>query len=123
LIKTVPLETSVIIVTESQSDYPKSEADFRNSWRHVSDAVPPQVEIYVYGINRDSPMHDRLILCDKKGLFIGTSPSGYGTGDTIIQILDEQDKAKVEAKIVDKLLYYPPSHHKGKRLQRRVFTL
>lgn len=123
LIRAVPLDSHVMIITENQSDSRKSEADFRNAWRQVSDTVPPHVEIYVYGKSGDSPMHDRFIICDKKGLSIGTSVNGYGKRDTIVKMLDEREKAKVESEIVDKMLYHPPLTYNSQRLSRRVFML
>jgi len=124
ILKAIPLDSQVIIVTETQRGSRKSEMDFRVAWREICDTVPPPTEIYVYGTKEGkSPMHDRFMVCEKKGLFIGTSVNSFGRSYTTVRVLNEDEKAKVENDIIDNILFHPPTYYDGERLIRRVFTL
>ena len=121
LLKAALLNARVIIITENRPNSRKSEADFRNAWRQISDMVPPSTEVYLF--EGPTPMHDRFFICKNAGLSVGTSVTGYGKSDTVVRLLDEDERVKIEREIVDKMLYDPPLEHEGHRLSRKIFSL
>lgn len=125
LLKTVPMDARVTIVTSTKDVLEGSEREcFRREWRAASSQDPPQTGIFIYRTERKgTPIHDRFILCENAGLWIGTSVNSLGRKDTHIKFLSKEEKHKVETETVDRLVSSPPLYHEGERLRRTIFTL
>lgn len=125
LLKSVPMDTQVAIMTSTRDVSKGSEPEsFRREWRKASSQEPPPTDVFIYLTEQNkTPLHDRFILCKNAGLWIGTSINSLGRKDTHIKFLSEDEKHKIETETVDRLLSQPPLYHEGERLKRRVFTL
>ena len=70
---------------------PYDEA-YRQCWKTVSAQDPPETTIVIAGLapNGDCPIHERWIVCDGKGLRLGTSFSGLGRrGESEVTEMEE----------------------------------
>jgi hypothetical protein len=59
-----------------------SEEHFTRRWKEISDQAPPSTRIIAIGVAEDKKLliHDRWLVCGNRGLKLGTSFNGIGTG-------------------------------------------
>jgi len=103
---------------------PYDEA-YRQRWRTVSAQDPPETTIVIAGLvpTGDCPVHERWIVCDGKGLRLGTSFSGLGRKrDSDITELAEAAAREREATL-SFYLGLPPRTGNGDRIRYTAFTL
>lgn len=127
ILKHVPQNTNVQIVAsmkQSELDINKIHENYKEQWKHICEQVPPETRIYIFATpSGRTPQHDRFIITDKGGIVLGTSLNGVGSRDTIINVLDFDEKTKIEKEIIDALIISPPRFIGDERLISRTFSL
>jgi hypothetical protein len=101
------------------------EDTYRQRWRAVSAQDPPEVTIVIAGLvpTGDCPIHQRWILCDGKGLQLGTSFSGLGRKrESEISEMGEA-AARERESTVSFYLGLPFRTAAGDRIRYTAFTL
>lgn len=68
-------------------------------------------------------MHDRYIVSESCGLYLGTSLNGFGSRDSTIKMLDYSEKAKIENEIINPFMIMPPANYENQKLYLKTFTL
>lgn len=127
ILKHVPLNTNVQILAsakQSELDIKEIQERFKAEWKSICDQVPPETKVYFFATpSGRTPQHDRFIITDKAGLNLGTSLNGFGSRDTVINVLDFNGKTKIEKEIVDPLIINPPRFVGEERMICRTFSL
>ncbi len=133
ILKSIPLDIRVLILTSwkvqqgiSPGDIAAVQQRYKEAWNDLSDQQPPETRIYILGDTEDgdSPMHNRYYITAKgRGIELGTSQSGLGLKDSHIRILDSNEVNKIEVEFIERLIFFTPSHFKGKRLILNDFAL
>ena len=113
-----------IMIARKTSEIDGIEAEFRGIWKEKFDQQPPDTTVYVYHTpSGKTPMHDRYFITDCGGLALGTSINGFGSKDSTIKKLSNEEKTKTEFELVNPLLSSPPIRYENERLRVYVFSL
>ncbi|WP_440111366.1 hypothetical protein [Paenibacillus sp. QZ-Y1] len=126
LLKFIPQNVDVrILCSLKQKDLDISviHERYKQEWRNICDQNPPETKVYIYSTpSGRTPQHDRFIVTDKAGLVLGTSLNGLGSRDTVINIIDFDEKMKIERQIIDELIINQPRFVGDERLISRTFS-
>ncbi len=131
LIRTINRECTVNIVTSKKHQVKESVSQpwadtYRAYWRmEVSDQDPPQTEIIIVGTAKtgESPIHDRWLVAQGKGIRFGTSFQSFGVGKgSEISILSEESAIMLETE-ADRYIQRTEREHLGENLSYDLFTL
>lgn len=101
------------------------DESFREAWNHLSDDIPPQVEIVIasLGNSKASPVHDRWWVGDKTGLKLGTSLNSIGHGRLSDVTLMEELEAREKAAQLDPLISRRLRHMDDQEIRYLSITL
>ena len=94
-------------------------------WRTISDQQPPRVEIVVVGLeeSRKSPIHDRYILSEQGGIYLGTSWNSLGSSqDSTMKLLSVTEASDL-FKRVGQFLIERRREYREERLLYEMVTL
>ncbi|MGN7382948.1 hypothetical protein [Paenibacillus sp. SAFN-117] len=126
LLKYIPQNVDVKILCSSKQkdlDITSIHEKYKLEWKNICDQNPPETMVYIYSTpSGRTPQHDRFIVTDKAGLVLGTSLNGLGSRDTIINMIDHDEKVKIEKQIIDELITNPPRFVDDERLISRIFS-
>ncbi|MFK7691211.1 hypothetical protein [Paenibacillus sp. HJGM_3] len=104
-------------------DLTRIQESYKSEWRNICDQTPPETLVYIFSTpSGRTPQHDRFIVTDRAGLVLGTSLNGLGNRDTVINIIDKEEKYKIEQQFIDGLITNPPRFVGEERLNNRTFT-
>ncbi|SEJ60518.1 AAA domain-containing protein [Propionispira arboris] len=125
LLKVLKCDMRVTILLARKS---KDVVDYMNdlsaSWKSICDQSPESTRIYIYHTSSGkTPMHDRYIVTDKIGLQLGTSVNGLGKRETTIKPLNNDEKNKVEADLINPMILNPPREFGNEKLDYDCFRL
>jgi hypothetical protein len=129
LLKSINLNARVDILTSWHAQKrPPGDSEiedlYRDAWRNISDQVPPETHIHLIGTaTGKTPMHNRYIVANNKGIQIGTSISGLGNKDSDIHNLTEDETASIENQFITPLLLGIQRQHGGEKLLYYSFLL
>lgn len=101
------------------------QQQYQDAWNAISDQTPSEVHIHIMGIRStgDGPIHDRYIITQGGGLYLGSSIDGLGLKDTSIHLLNSDEAAQVESEFITPLLLGSQRLFKGEKLEVFTFTL
>ncbi len=102
------------------------EDAYRKYWRlHVSDQDPPDTDITIVSVTGtgDSPIHDRWIVGNGRGLRLGSSFSGLGRNKLSEVSVLERSVAVDREREIDQYLTRQLREVLGKRIKYGVFSL
>lgn len=130
ILKFINPECQVYIVTSWRAQKGVAPGDrglervYRDAWTKVSDKSAPWTQVTIVGSSSgDSPLHNRYVITEGKGLALGTSIGGLGVKDSEIHILDAEEASRIESEFVDPQLGPQLRLYKGERLITHVFIL
>ncbi|MDH4186488.1 MAG: hypothetical protein OEV08_05795, partial [Nitrospira sp.] len=130
ILKSVPTDVQVYVITSWKAQSGVSVGDrvieklFKDAWSRMSDSNPPWTQIVIVGTRSgDSPIHNRYILTEGKGLNLGTSIGGLGNKDSDLRVLDKSETDLIASKFVDPLLGPQLYPYKTERLVVHSFVL
>jgi hypothetical protein len=93
------------------------------TWRRSFDQAPPAVEIVVIGgeTSKASPIHDRWLVSENRGLRLGTSLNSLGQSkDSEVSEMTVEDAAQKQAEILQ-YLEREKTEHNGEVLRMTRF--
>jgi len=131
ILKSVPAQSHIHIITSWRMSPQKGKAnddlreEYLRCWSTVSAQLPPPTQVYLFGNPSTfrTPQHNRYIIAARGGLELGTSINGLGVSDSSIRVLDEDEKAIIEQRLVNPILCNPPSEFRGDKMELSVFSL
>ncbi|WP_419886045.1 hypothetical protein [Paenibacillus sp. B-A-8] len=126
LLKFIPQNVDVRIlcsVKQKDLDVNNIHERYKLEWKNICDQNPPETLVYIYSTpSGRTPQHDRFIVTDKAGLVLGTSLNGLGSRDTVINMIDFDEKLKIEKQFIDELVTNQPRFVGDERLISRTFS-